>query len=76
MKPLKVAIIAGEVSGDLLAADLISALKRQLHDQTGQEIELFGVGGPGLVSEGLKPLFDFSELSIIAAYPPDRELNC
>lgn len=65
MKPLKVAIIAGEVSGDHLAADLVAALKRQLHDQTGQEIELFGVGGPGLVSEGLKPLFDFSELSII-----------
>ena len=65
MKPLKIAIIAGEVSGDQLAADLIAALKTKLHAQSGQDIELMGVGGPGLVSCGLKPLFDYSELSIM-----------
>ena len=65
MKPVKVAIIAGEVSGDLLAAELISALKTQLHSQFQQDIELMGVGGPALVSQGLKPLFDYSELSIM-----------
>lgn len=65
MKPLKIAIIAGEVSGDQLAADLIAALKKKLHAQTGQDIELLGVGGPGLVSQGLEPLFDYSELSIM-----------
>ncbi|MEP3196674.1 MAG: lipid-A-disaccharide synthase [Lentilitoribacter sp.] len=65
MKPLKVAIIAGEVSGDQLAAELIAALKTKLHAQTGQDIDLMGVGGPGLVSCGLEPLFDYSELSIM-----------
>lgn len=65
MKPIKVAIIAGEVSGDQLAADLIAALKTKLQQQTGKDIELFGVGGPGLISSGLKPLFDYSELSIM-----------
>lgn len=65
MKPVKVAIIAGEVSGDQLAAELVSALKTQLHEHTGRNIELKGVGGPQLVSQGLTPLFDYSELSIM-----------
>ncbi|MGV4795986.1 lipid-A-disaccharide synthase [Rhizobium sp. F40D2] len=59
--PLKIAVIAGEVSGDLLGADLIAALKR-VH--TGP-VELVGVGGEGLQAEGLRSLFDFSELSIM-----------
>lgn len=60
-RPLKIAVIAGEVSGDLLGADLIAALKR-IHSGP---IELVGVGGEGLQSQGLKSLFDFSELSIM-----------
>ncbi|ANL46667.1 MULTISPECIES: lipid-A-disaccharide synthase [Rhizobium] len=59
--PLKIAVIAGEVSGDLLGADLIAALKR-IH---GGPVELVGVGGEGLQAEGLRSLFDFSELSIM-----------
>ncbi|PDS78165.1 lipid-A-disaccharide synthase [Rhizobium sp. L43] len=59
--PLKIAVIAGEVSGDLLGADLIAALKR-IH---GGPVELVGVGGEGLQAEGLTSLFDFSELSIM-----------
>lgn len=65
MKPVKVAIIAGEVSGDQLAAELIIALKRELQAQKQRDIELMGIGGPGLISQGLKPLFDYSELSIM-----------
>ena len=59
--PLKIAVIAGEVSGDLLGADLIAALKR-IHSGP---LELVGVGGEGLQAEGLRSLFDFSELSIM-----------
>ncbi|MDI7924497.1 lipid-A-disaccharide synthase [Ferirhizobium litorale] len=58
---LKVAVIAGEVSGDLLGADLVAALKRQ-HDGP---VDLVGVGGEGLQAQGLKSLFDYSELSIM-----------
>lgn len=65
MKPVKVAIIAGEVSGDQLAADLIAALKDEMQKRSNQEIELLGVGGPGLIAQGLKPLFDYSELAIM-----------
>ncbi|WP_180901640.1 lipid-A-disaccharide synthase [Martelella soudanensis] len=60
-KPLKIGIVAGEVSGDLLGADLIAAL-RTLH---GGPVELVGVGGDGLAGQGLASLFDYSELSIM-----------
>ncbi|MBA3041767.1 MAG: lipid-A-disaccharide synthase [Alphaproteobacteria bacterium] len=60
-RPLKIAVIAGEVSGDLLGADLIAALK----DRHGGPIELIGVGGDALERQGLQPLFDFSELSVM-----------
>jgi lipid-A-disaccharide synthase len=59
--PLKVAVIAGEVSGDLLGADLISALKRR----HGAPLELVGVGGDALEAQGLRSLYDFSELSLM-----------
>jgi lipid-A-disaccharide synthase len=60
-RPLKIGIIAGEVSGDLLGGDLIAAL-RKAH---AGEIDLIGVGGEALQGQGLKSLFDFSELSIM-----------
>ncbi len=56
---LKIAIIAGEESGDLLGADLIVAL-RKTHD-----VELVGVGGPHLASLGLKSLFDPTEIALM-----------
>lgn len=60
-RPLKLAVIAGEVSGDLLGADLVKSL-RPLVDS---ELSLVGVGGEGLETEGLVSLFDYSELSIM-----------
>ncbi|WP_296070602.1 lipid-A-disaccharide synthase [uncultured Agrobacterium sp.] len=58
---LKVAVVAGEVSGDLLGADLIRALKMQYNGP----VELVGVGGEALEAQGLVSLFDYSELSIM-----------
>ena len=60
-RPLKIAVIAGEVSGDLLGGDLIAALKQKYQG----EISLIGVGGEALEDQGLSPLFDFSELSVM-----------
>lgn len=65
MKPLKVAIIAGEASGDHLGADLVAALKRLVTEQDDRQVELVGIGGPGLKTQGLKSLFDYSELSLM-----------
>lgn len=58
---MKVAIIAGEVSGDLLGADLVAALKQQ----HAGPLELIGVGGDALEAQGLRSLYDFSELSLM-----------
>jgi len=60
-RPLKIGVLAGEVSGDLLGGDLIAALKAR----HAGPIELIGVGGEALEAEGLKSLFEFSELSIM-----------
>jgi lipid-A-disaccharide synthase len=48
-RPLRVAIVAGEESGDLLGADLVQAMKRM----AGRPVELVGVGGRHLEEEGL-----------------------
>ncbi|PRD42247.1 lipid-A-disaccharide synthase [Phyllobacterium phragmitis] len=59
--PLKIAIIAGEESGDLLGADLIDALR----GQTDRLINLVGVGGSHLQQRGLKSLFDPGEIALM-----------
>ncbi|KAA0694440.1 lipid-A-disaccharide synthase [Neorhizobium sp. P12A] len=59
--PLKIAVVAGEVSGDLLGGDLIAALKRNYNGV----VELVGVGGDALEAQGLRSLYDFSDLSVM-----------
>lgn len=61
MSALKLAVVAGEPSGDILGAGLV----RQLAIQTGEQPQLIGVGGDRLAAEGLTSLFDFTELSLI-----------
>ncbi len=61
MSALKLAVVAGEPSGDILGAELV----RQIAVQTGEQPELIGVGGERLIAEGLRSLFDFTELSLI-----------
>nr|WP_205925853.1 lipid-A-disaccharide synthase [Rhizobium sp. P38BS-XIX] len=58
---MKLAVVAGEVSGDLLGGDLVAALKRRYEGP----VELVGVGGEALEAQGLQSLFDYSELSIM-----------
>jgi len=58
---LKIAVIAGEESGDLLGADLVAALRRK----TGRDIDLAGVGGAHLAGEGLKTFFDSDEIALM-----------
>lgn len=58
---LKIAVIAGESSGDLLGAGMVAEIKRL----TGGDVEFMGVGGPALAGEGLVSLFDFSDTAIM-----------
>jgi len=60
-KPLKIAVIAGEESGDLLAADLIKAARIALD----APIDLIGVGGRHLSELGLKSLFPLEDIALI-----------
>lgn len=69
-RPLRIAVIAGEESGDLLGADLVRALGRE----TGREIELVGVGGGHLQAEGLETLFDPGIIAIIGFTAVIRDL--
>ena len=69
-RPLRLGIVAGEESGDLLASDLVSALRRQ----SGRPVELVGVGGHHLAAEGLKPLFDGSEIALMGVTAVLRDL--
>lgn len=68
--PLRVAVIAGEESGDLLGADLVASLKAM----TGREVELVGVGGRHLKALGLDPLYDGSEVALMGITSIVRDL--
>ncbi|RUW61037.1 lipid-A-disaccharide synthase [Mesorhizobium sp. M7A.F.Ca.US.008.03.1.1] len=68
--PLKIAIVAGEESGDLLGADVIGALKRA----TGRDIRLVGIGGRHLQALGLVPLFDGADIALMGLSAILRDL--
>ena len=57
----KLACVAGEPSGDLLAAPVLSALK-QIPDMTG--LEVFGIGGPRMQAEGMRSDWPMETLSV------------
>ena len=56
--PLKVAIFAGEVSGDQLGGALMSALNER------RSVTWRGVGGDAMLAEGLDPVFPISDISV------------
>ncbi|MBC7281302.1 lipid-A-disaccharide synthase [Hoeflea sp.] len=61
MTALRLAVVAGEPSGDILGGELVRALAAA----TGEQPDLVGVGGEHLKAQGLDSLFDYTELSII-----------
>ncbi|MER8835200.1 lipid-A-disaccharide synthase, partial [Mesorhizobium sp. M0909] len=69
-RPLKIAVVAGEESGDLLGADLVQALKRM----TGRDVRLVGIGGRNLQALGLALLFDGSEIVLMGLSAIVRDL--
>ncbi len=60
---LKVYLITGEPSGDLLGARVMHALKNKVPD-----VQIFGVGGESMQEEGLHSLFDIKDLAVMGAF--------
>ena len=57
---LRIGIIAGEASGDLLGADLICAIRKHNPD-----IEVIGIGGENMIAAGCQSLYPMERLSVM-----------
>jgi len=60
MKPLRIGMIAGEASGDLLGAGLIKALK-----EINSQVSIAGIAGPQMLAAGATTLFPMEKLSVM-----------
>ena len=70
MKPRSVMLIAGETSGDLLAAELVMALRAEC----GPHVPIFfGAGGPKMAAAGVELTFDLTRHSVIGLWEALRK---
>ena len=58
-KPLTIALLAGELSGDNLGAPLMRAIRRHYAD-----VKFVGIGGPAMIAAGLECWTDIEALSV------------
>jgi lipid-A-disaccharide synthase len=68
-KPLRIGLVAGEASGDLLGAALIAALRARL-----PAVEFVGLAGEHMRAAGCEALGDSQELAVMGLVEPLRHL--
>jgi lipid-A-disaccharide synthase len=66
IRPFRLAIIAGEASGDALGIRFVTALRERLGER---QLVVAGVGGQGLVDVGLAPLFPQADIAVMGFGP-------
>jgi lipid-A-disaccharide synthase len=59
MSALRIAMVAGEASGDLLASHLIEALRAKLPNAV-----FYGIGGPKMIGQGFKAWHPLEKLAV------------
>lgn len=57
---MKIALVAGEVSGDILGAGLMRSLR-----QINPDVQFIGVGGPLMIAEGMQSFFPMERLAVM-----------
>ena len=67
---VKIFLVAGEPSGDLLGARLMHGLAEAL----GPRLRVSGVGGPAMAGEGLASLFPIADIAVMGIGPVLRRL--
>src|SRR5580658_2932673 len=66
---MKIAIVAGETSGDALGGALIQALRERV-----PQVEFIGMTGPAMREAGCETLADAHELAVMGLIDPLKEL--
>ncbi len=66
---MKIAIIAGEASGDLLGAHLIRVLRQKY-----PHAQIEGIGGEAMITAGFKSLFNIERLNVMGFIEPLKRL--
>ncbi|MET3892400.1 lipid A disaccharide synthetase [Bosea sp. OAE506] len=64
--PFRLAIVAGEASGDALALRFLETLRQRL---APREVIVTGVGGEALIAAGLTPLFPQADIAVMGFGP-------
>ncbi len=66
---MRIGVLAGEASGDILGSRVIAALRERV-----PELEVEGIGGPLMEAQGLRSLYPMERLSVMGFVEPLKRL--